>query len=60
MARVAIDWKRLDVDLRHFSRCGLPIAQQARRLGIAAITIKKRRAALGLARKQSKKQMVVR
>lgn len=55
MVRVAINWKRLDPELRHFSRCGLPIAQQARRLGIAAITIKKRRAALGLVRKYPKK-----
>lgn len=51
MARTAIDWTRLDPDLRHMARCGFSIKRQARKLGIAAITIKKRRSILGLCKK---------
>jgi hypothetical protein len=51
MARAAIDWTRLDPDLRRMARCGFSIKRQARKLGIAAITIKKRRSALGLTKK---------
>lgn len=51
MARTAIDWTRLDPDLRRMARCGFSIKRQARKLGIAAITIKKRRSVLGLSKK---------
>lgn len=51
MARAAIDWTRLDPDLRRMARCGFSINRQARKLGIAAITIKKRRSVLGLTKR---------
>lgn len=56
MPREAIDWSRLDQKLRHFSRCGIPIRRQALRLGLAQITIKKRRAELGLVKKRAEKE----
>lgn len=51
MARAAIDWKRLDPDLRHMARCGFSIKRQARKLNLSERSIKKRRSELGLIKK---------
>ncbi|MFT9359553.1 hypothetical protein [Acetobacter okinawensis] len=51
MARAAIDWTRLDPDLRRMARCGFSIKRQARKLNLSERSIKKRRAELGLIKK---------
>jgi DNA-binding NarL/FixJ family response regulator len=51
MARAAIDWTRLDPDLRRMARCGFSIKRQARKLNLSERSIKKRRSALGLTKK---------
>lgn len=52
MAREALNWRRIDPELRRFARCGLSIKRQAAKLQISIPTIKKRRAFLGLVRKK--------
>lgn len=51
MARTAIDWTRLDPDLRRMDRCGFSIKRQARKLNLSERSIKKRRSELGLIKK---------
>ncbi|MFT8471360.1 hypothetical protein [Acetobacter persici] len=56
MARAAIEWSHaMDVQLRHFDRCGLSIKRQARRLGLSERSIYTRRKKLQLDRQKSKK-----
>ncbi|WP_179194656.1 hypothetical protein [Acetobacter persici] len=45
----------MDVQLRHFDRCGLSIKRQARRLGLSERSIYTRRKQLQLDRQKSKK-----
>jgi hypothetical protein len=55
MPREAIDWARLDRDIRHMARCGFSIKRQARKLALSERSIKKRRAELGLVKKRAEK-----
>ncbi|ASC05012.1 hypothetical protein [Acetobacter pasteurianus] len=52
MAREALNWRELDPKIRHYARCGFSIRRQASKLSISEISIKKRRAFLGIAKKK--------